>query len=115
MNHLEENEFIIFKITPEYIKWIEEENKKYDKANPQKYPYITLQVEKEKNSIRHFHRKKYSALQKMFPDAVIHHQWIEKTSKYEGVAIVDRESHQHNSIKIIKTLEGKITKFKHEF
>ena len=116
MNHLEGWMETHSKITSEYIKFIQQEEKKYEKSKPTyiNSPLVSYQIEKEKQSIRQHHQKKYKALRRMFPNGVIHHQWINKTAKHDGVALVEGEAHRHNKIKIIKILEGKITKFKHE-
>ena len=39
----------------------------------------------------------------------IHHEWIEGTAGYRGIAIVDKMEHQYGIINPIKILEGEIT------
>ena len=110
MNHLEGWGAICSRITPEYIEFVKQEEKKYEKSKPTyiKYPTLSYQVERERETIRCYHRNKYKALRRTFPDSVIHHQWIELTAKYDGVALVNGELHRHNKIEIIRLLEGKI-------
>lgn len=39
----------------------------------------------------------------------LHHQWIPNTPDYTGVALVEKNQHQHGYIDVIKILEGEIT------
>ena len=115
MNHLEGVDEILGRITPAFIEFTKQQNKKYKKSMPtySEHPILSYQVEIEKHNIRNHHQRKYKPLRRMFPGAVIHHQWIGKSSLYDGVALVDGKLHHSNIIEIIRLLEGEITKFKH--
>jgi hypothetical protein len=44
-------------------------------------------------------------------DSVNHHQWVSGTSKYTGVALVEKHQHQQGIIDVIQIMEGEITIF----
>jgi hypothetical protein len=59
-----------------------------------------------RNKIRQAHCAKW-------PSDVLdhHHEWIEDTAEYTGVALVEREAHRHGIINVVTLLEGVITNF----
>ena len=107
----------------EVQEWMSiEENKKYnDLKSPeqcrkggkyylkkQKYNHTGLQGE------RHKVRNKHGNLWRRFkniiaPGSQIHHQWRKNSAGYDGVALVEKDQHQHGIIKPIVILEGQIT------
>lgn len=66
----------------------------------------------ERNKIRANHSHKWLQYKKIIaPDSQIHHEWIFGTAKYRGVALVEKDQHQHGIIEVIQIVEGKITIF----
>jgi hypothetical protein len=64
----------------------------------------------ERNKIRANHSHKWQQYKKIIaPDSQIHHEWIPGTAKYQGVALVEKDQHQHGIIDIIQILDGEIT------
>lgn len=64
----------------------------------------------ERNKIRGSHNYKWGRYKKIIaPDSQLHHEWIPKTSEYNGVALVEKEPHQYGIIDVIKILDGEIT------
>ena len=45
------------------------------------------------------------------PNSALHHEWIPGTAKYRGLALVEKDRHQHGYINVIQILEGNITLF----
>lgn len=72
--------------------------------------YNRMGLQGERRKIRSKHARKWRPYKKIIaPGAQIHHQWIPKTLKYKGLALVEKYQHQHGIIDIIKILEGEIT------
>ena len=64
----------------------------------------------ERNKVRSRHRQRWSSYKKIIaPDSVIHHAWVDNSAAYTGVALVEKDQHQHGYIDVIKILDGKIT------
>ena len=71
----------------------------------------------EMNGLRHTRgliRKKHQYgwtpfKQIIAPDSQLHHEWIQNTCEYRGVALVEKDQHQHGYIDVIQILEGEIT------
>lgn len=64
----------------------------------------------ERSGIRAKHRSKWRAYKKIIaPESQIHHAWQPGTAKYDGVALVEKNAHQHGIIDVIEILDGKIT------
>ena len=76
-----------------------------------KQKYQTTGLQGERHRVRTKHAKIYYNIKQATPNNVLHHEWIQGTAKYRGVALVDKEAHQNGIIKVIKILEGKITLF----
>jgi hypothetical protein len=69
----------------------------------------------ERNRIRRRHGFQYRKYKRFFAkDSELHHQWIPKTAKYRGVALAEKDAHQHGVIDVIQILEGEITLFTEE-
>lgn len=45
------------------------------------------------------------------PDSQLHHQWRPQSALYDGLALVEGNSHMYGFVDVIKILEGKITLF----
>ena len=73
--------------------------------------YNSTGLQGKRNIIRNMHRRLYHVTKEATPNSVFHHEWIPGTTKYRGVALVEKEAHQKRIIKVIKVLEGKITIF----
>ena len=64
----------------------------------------------ERHRIRKKHARDYKPYKMIIaPESQIHHEWIEKTAEYTGVALVEKEPHMHGIIDVIEILDGKIT------
>lgn len=78
----------------------------------QKRIYMRTGIQGMRNLIRRKHRKRWYKYKNIIaPASQLHHQWRPGTSEYEGVALVEKEQHQHGIIDVIQILEGKITLF----
>ena len=67
--------------------------KHYDKHLA--YEHTGLQG--DRNRIRMKHAKQYRPYKDIIaPESQIHHEWIEKTAEYTGVALVEKEPHHPN-------------------
>jgi hypothetical protein len=63
-----------------------------------------------RRGIRRTHQNQYRPFKKIIsPDSQLHHQWAPGTAEYDGVALVEKEQHQHGIIDVIQILEGEIT------
>lgn len=63
-----------------------------------------------KNLIRGQHNRYWGMYKKIIaPDSQIHHEWIQGTADYRGVALVEKNQHIMGYIDVIQILEGKIT------
>jgi len=67
----------------------------------------------EKELIRSKHANLYRAYKRLIAqESQIHHGWLnDGTSNYRGVALVEKNQHQHGYIDVIQILEGEITLF----
>ena len=64
----------------------------------------------ERNRIRSKHRTQYHHYKRIIaPNSQIHHEWIPKTTKYHGIALVEKDQHIHGFVDVIKILDGKIS------
>ena len=87
-----------------------EQNRKGGKyyENAQKYNHSGLR--KERNVVRYRHSRRWQQYKKIIaPDSQIHHEWIMGTAKYRGIALVEKDQHQHGIIDVIQILDGTIT------
>ena len=61
----------------------------------------------ERNRIRKKHAKRWRKYKgNWLTETQIHHEWIEGTAEYQGIAIVDKMEHQYGIINPIVILEG---------
>ena len=66
----------------------------------------------ERNRIRAKHARIWGKHRRMIaPKSHIHHCWLESSSKYTCVTLVEADQHRHGIIDVIQFLEGKITLF----
>ena len=64
----------------------------------------------EKGLVRAKHKRIWTPYKRIIaPDSQIHHQWLPNTANYTGVALVEKDQHQHGIIDVIQILEGEIT------
>ena len=76
----------------------------------QAYNHKKTGIPYEKKLIRNNHSKEWREYKRIIAsDSQIHHQWIPNTSKYSGMALVEKDQHQHGYIDVIQILEGEIT------
>lgn len=96
---------------PEKTKAIEhKKNRKGGERYKQKLEYNTTGLQGARHRIRNHHRRQWKSYKDIIaPDSVIHHEWIDKTAGYTGVALVEKDQHQHGYIDVIQILDGKIT------
>lgn len=72
--------------------------------------YKTTGLPGEKERTRGAHANYYRPFKQIIaPDSQIHHEWIPRTSKYRGVALVEKDQHMHGFIDVLQILEGEIT------
>lgn len=65
------------------------------------------QLQIERNKIRSAHNSKWAHLKHQYPQKLdIHHSWVEGTTNYYGVALVERVAHRRGVIKVVQILEG---------
>lgn len=78
----------------------------YDK----KVEYNRTGLQGERNKIRKKHAYQYRSFKMIIaPDSQLHHEWIQKTAEYRGVALVEKDPHQYGIIDVIQILDGNIT------
>jgi hypothetical protein len=88
----------------------QERNRKGGKYYEYKLEYLKTGLQGERNKIRIKHAKRYRPYKKIIaPDSQVHHEWIPGTSRYRGIALVERDAHQHGIVDVIKILRGVIT------
>ena len=98
-------------LNPEKLKIANEEiNRKGGTYYEYKQEYNKTGIPGEKNKIRYRHANQYRPYKNIIaPWSIINHQWIPGTSEYTGVALVEKDQHQHGYIDVIEILEGEIT------
>ena len=77
-----------------------------------RFKYDSTGIRHERKLVRGKHSRRWTPYKKIIdPEGLtqIHHQWIPKTADYRGVALVEKDQHQHGFIDIIQILEGEIT------
>jgi hypothetical protein len=96
---------------PEKIKAKDHErNRKGGKYYDKKRAYLKMGVPGERNIVRTIHARRWRKYKRIIaPDSQIHHEWLSGTSRYRGIALVERDAHQHGIIDVIEILEGAIT------
>jgi hypothetical protein len=89
---------------------VHEYNRKGGKFYEKRYKYKQIGLQGERERIRKKHGNKWRPYKAIIaPNSQIHHQWRPETSEYDGVALVEKDQHQHGVIDVIEILEGKIT------
>lgn len=74
--------------------------------------YRTTELQGKRNRIRAKHRSNWREYKNIIaPNSQLHHQWHPGTSEYDGVALVEKDPHQHGIVDVIEILEGKISIF----
>ena len=90
----------------------QEQNCKGGKRYRKRLIYNRTGLRGKRRSIRGEHQKLYRSYKNIIdPDGLtqIHHEWIQETADYRGVALVEANSHMHGYIDVIQILEGEIT------
>lgn len=94
----------------EVIQQQRERGRKGGKYYQQMLEHNKTGVIGKRNVIRATDRRKWRRYKQIIaPESEIHHEWIEGTAEYRGIAIVDKSEHRHNIIKPIVVLCGEIT------
>ena len=89
--------------------------KQWKRANPDKVKsfnqkYFSTGLPHSRKLVRMKHGNQYRAYKQIIaPDSQIHHEWIPNTANFRGVALVEKDQHQHGVIDVIQILEGDIT------
>ena len=114
-----------------YDKYLEQ-SRNWQRANPEKVSLLSLEqcrkngkyynkkllymrtgIQGAKNKVRMLHIRIYSPFKRIIdPNGLthIHHEYLnDGTANFRGVALVEKDQHQHGIIKPIIILEGKIT------
>ena len=87
-----------------------ERNRRGGKYYKRKLAYLRVGVPGERHKIRVKHAKIWRKYKKIIAvDSVLHHEWVPGESGYRGIALVEKNQHQHGFIDVIEILAGKIT------
>jgi hypothetical protein len=87
-----------------------ERNRKGGKYYEEKVSYMKTGVPGERHRIRTIDARRWRKYKKIIaPESQVHHEWISGTSRYRGIALVERNAHQRGIIDVIRVLHGKIT------
>ena len=87
-----------------------ERHRKDGKYYEQTREYDRTTLRHARNLIRGKHQFHYRPFKKIIaPDSQLHHEWLLGTADFTGVALVEKNQHQHGYIDIIQVLEGEIT------
>ena len=109
------------KYKKERAKWslthregILERQRKRDRKGTESYErkrlYQMAGIPYTKRLIRGKHQEQWKPFKQIIaPNSVLHHEWIPNTADYRGVALVEKNQHQHGFIDVIQVLEGEIT------
>jgi hypothetical protein len=90
-------------------EWNRKGGKHYEKS--QLYNLSGLQGARAK--IRGKHGQKWRPYKRIIaPNSEIHHCWLDNSSDYSCVALVEKDKHRHGIIDMIQILEGEITLFR---
>lgn len=77
--------------------------------------YRSSGIPREKYTIRRRHERRWGKYKRIIAfETQIHHEWIPNTSQYRGVALVEKNQHQHGIIDVIQIINGEITLFTEE-
>ena len=87
-----------------------EGNRKGGKYYEQQHKHQMNGIPHEKALVRGKHKRIWTPYKRIIaPESQIHHQWLPNTSKYRGIALVEKEQHIHGFVDVIQILEGEIT------
>ena len=100
-----------YKAHPEEVKALGREiGRKGGKYYEQHRQHQMTGIPHEKEVVRCKHKNKWTPYKRIIaPDSQMHHEWIPNTADYRGVALVEKNQHQHGYIDVIQILEGEIT------
>ena len=89
-----------------------EVDRKGGKYYEKKLKYNRTGLRAERHKIRTIHAHNWKPYKDIIaPNSQIHHSWQPGTAEYSGVALVEKDAHQHGIIDVIEILEGAITVF----
>lgn len=72
--------------------------------------YNSTGLPHDRNLVRQKHGNLYRPYKRIIaPESQLHHEWIPGTANFRGVALVEKDQHQHGYIDVIQILEGEIT------
>lgn len=96
---------------PEKVKQVNKEtSRKGGKYYEQHKQYKKTGLQYEKLLVRQKHQRIWTPFKRIIaPDSILHHEWLPDTPDYRGVALVEKDQHQHGFIDVIQILEGEIT------
>jgi hypothetical protein len=88
----------------------QEASRKGGKYYEQHHKHQSTGIPHEKLLVRRKHQRIWTPYKKTIaPGSVLHHEWLPETANFRGVALVEKEQHQHGYIDVIQVLEGEIT------
>jgi len=88
----------------------QEGNRKGGRSYAKHLEYTQTGIPGERHKIRTKHGREWKRYKNIIaPESQIHHEWVPKTAKYRGVALVEKDQHMHGIVDVIEILEGKIT------
>ena len=98
------------KVREDSRKQNEKHSRKNGKYYLKKQKYNNTGIQGERHRIRIKHGNMWGKYKRILaPASQIHHEWIPGTSRYQGVALVEKKAHQHGLIRVIHVLDGNIT------
>ena len=87
-----------------------EQNRKGGRRYAKKLEYEQTGLRGERNRIRRMHANRWWQYKNTIaPESQLHHQWRPESADYDGVALVEKDQHQHGIIDVIQILDGEIT------
>lgn len=117
--HKEEGKARARKYKEEHLEQVrandQEASRKGGKRYEKMLAYSRTGIPGDKKKIRRKHARQYKPYKDIIaPESQIHHQWVNGTAKYTGMALVKADQHMHGFVDVIQILEGKITVFLEE-
>ncbi|MBE9592360.1 MAG: hypothetical protein IMF19_02660 [Proteobacteria bacterium] len=89
-----------------------EASRKGGRRYAEKLKYDRTGISGERARIRVKHANRYRVYKQIIaPGSQVHHSWRPGSSKYDGVALVEKDQHRHGIIDVIQILKGEITIF----
>jgi hypothetical protein len=93
----------------EVIAHNQELNRKGGKHYEKQLAYNRTGLRADRNKVRLKHRNQYRPYKAIIaPNSQLHHEWIQNTDEYRGVALVEAEQHMHGIVDVIEILDGEI-------